>query len=104
MKEYCIYVRQGSGTPYVLKTYPDIISAKRCIQRLVDLEEERNRMYFVDNDYFFNKYSYVGDGLKYMMIQVREVTVWEKYSEINNINNKKNNIIYFSNYKKTIDS
>lgn len=66
MKEYCIYVRQGSGTPYVLKTYPDIISAKRAVDRLVELEEERNRMYFVDNDYFYNKYCYAG-SLKYLL-------------------------------------
>jgi hypothetical protein len=99
LKEYCIYVRQGSGTPYILHTYPDIFSAKRCIQRLVDLEEERNRMYFVDNDYFYNKYFHAGN-LKYMCIQEREVTEWEKYSELNNIIKNKNNIVYLKNYLK----
>ena len=99
MKEYCIYVRQGSGMPYILKTYPDIISAKRCVQRLVDLEEERNRMYFVDNDYFYNKYCYAGN-LKYICIQVREVTEWTKYDESKYINKNNNNIIYFKNYLK----
>ena len=99
MKEYCIYVRQGSGTPYILKTYPDIISAKRCIQRLVDLEEERNRMYFVDNDYFYNKYCCAGN-LKYICIQVREVTEWTKYNEGEIIEKNNSNIIYFKNYLK----
>ena len=98
MKEYCIYVRQGSGMPYILKTYPDIISAKSAVDRLVESEEERNKMYFVDNDYFYNKFSYVGN-LKYMCIQEREVTEWKKYSEEHIIENK-NNIIYFKNYLK----
>ena len=99
MKEYCIYVRQGSGMPYVLKTYPDIISAKKCVQRLVDSEEERNRMYFVDNDYFYNKYCHAGN-LKYMCIQVREVTKWEKYCEQVSEKTNTDNIIYMHNYFK----
>lgn len=85
--------------PYVLKTYPDIISAKRAIDRLVGYEEERKKIYFVDNDYFYNKYCYVGD-LKYMCIQVRGVTELEKYSEVNNIIKNKNNIVYLKNYLK----
>lgn len=99
MKEYAILIKQGSGTPYVLKTYPDIISAKRAISNLVDFEEEKHRMYFVDNDYFYNKYCHVG-SLKYMCIQEREVTEWEKYSEMKNITNNKSNIIYLRNFQK----
>ena len=99
MKEYCIYVRQGAGMPYVLKTYPDIISAKRAIERLVEYEEERNKMYFVDNDFFYNKYCYAGN-LKYMCIQVRDVTDWAKYCEINNTTENDSNIIYLKNYLK----
>lgn len=60
-------------------------------------------MYFVDNDYFYNKYCYAGN-LKYMCIQVREVTEWTKYNEseiINkNKNNNNNNVIYLKNYLK----
>jgi len=100
MKEYCIYVRQGSGIPYILRTYPDIISAKRAVDRLVGYEEERNKMYFVDNDYFYNKYFHAG-SLKYMCIQVREVTEWQKYTETKNIDNNKSNIIYLRNFKKS---
>lgn len=56
-------------------------------------------MYFVDNDYFYNKFCHVA-SLKYMCIQEREVTEWKKYSEINNIIKKKDNIVYFRNYQK----
>ena len=99
LKEYCIYVRQGSGMPYILKTYPDIISAKKAIERLVGYEEEKNKMYFVDNDYFYNKFCYAGN-LKYMCIQVREVTEWTKYYETKNTIKNNSNIIYLRNYQK----
>ena len=99
VKEYTILIRQGSGTPYSLGTYLDIISAKRAVSNLVDLEEERSRMYFVDNDFFYNKYCYAGNGLKYMCIQEREVTEWKKYSEWDSLENK-DNIVYFKDYLK----
>ena len=56
MKEYLILIRRESDSPYILGTHPDIFSVKKAIQNLVDFEEERNRMYFVDNDYFDNIY------------------------------------------------
>lgn len=80
-REYGIYIRNGAGTPYINKEYPDVISAKRALEIMVNFEEERNRMYFVDNDFFENKYNYIGSGVKYMSIRVREVSEWKKYSE-----------------------
>lgn len=100
MKEFSILVRQGSGTPYILQTYPDIISAKKAVENLVNFEEERNRMYFVDNDYFFNKYCNVSTSLKYICIRVREVTKWEKYYEKVSEKPKTDNIFYMDNYFK----
>ena len=88
MKEYSILVRQGSGSAYLLQTYSDVLSVKRAIANLVEFEESRNRMYFVDNDFFNNKYYCVNSGLKYLCVQVREVSEWQKYSEINSANNK----------------
>ena len=54
-------------------------------------------MFFLDNDYFYNKYYYAGN-LKYLCIQVREVTEWEKYSEVKNSIKNNNNIVYLKNY------
>lgn len=101
MKEYSILIRNKSGMPYILGTYKDIISAKHAMQNLADYEDERNKMYYVDNDYFANKYPYCGNNLKYMKIQVREVTEWTKYTEIeNNIEEFQSNskIIYIKNF------
>ena len=68
---------------------------------MIQLEEERHRTYYVDNDFFENKYS-LGSQEKYFSIIERTVSVWEKYAEDkNNIKNKtsdKNKILAFTKY------
>ena len=102
MKEYCIYCIWNGGKPFILDTFKTLDSAKFRLFDMISLEEERNRPYFVDNDFFNNKYSYAG-RLKYFCIKEREITEWNKYSEekANIENNKK--IIYITNYKKAVD-
>lgn len=75
MKEYGIYIRQGSGTPYVIHMYSNIDSAK-----IKSSEEERQRPYFVDNNFYINKYN-ISTKLKYFCIKEREVWEWKNYSE-----------------------
>lgn len=60
---------------------------------MINLEIERNRAYYVDNDFFNNTYPYNLDHSKYFCIKERNVTDWKKTTEINQ---KKNNIIYFN--------
>lgn len=100
MKEFSIMVKQGAGTPYIMQNYNDIISAKKAIENIVKFEEERNRMYFVDNDFFENKYCNVGTGLKYLCIRVREVSKWEKYCEKKLEKPSFENVIYIDDYLK----
>lgn len=56
-KEYGIYIRQGQGKPYMLQTFNDINLAKIKLFEMIALEEERERPYFVDNDFYNNKYN-----------------------------------------------
>lgn len=97
MKEYSIFIKQGSGTPYFLNSYSNIHLAKRAIYNLVNAEEKRNRMYYVDNDFFNNKYTFCSN-LKYMCIKEREVSNWQKYSE--EMCNVPNDKIIYINFKK----
>lgn len=100
MKEYSIYIRQGEGTPYIIGTYKDIFSVKTALYDMVSLEEERQRPYFVDNDFFNNQYN-IQTKLKYFKIIVRDVTDWEKYSsDFEEKNNSK--IILLKDFKKTL--
>lgn len=98
MKQYGIYIRQGSGRPYMIHFYDNIDSAKQKIYEMIQLEEERQRPYFVDNDFFNNRYRLVGN-LKYFLIKVRDVSEWENYSEEELQKVTDNKILYFNNYR-----
>lgn len=80
LKEYSIYIRKGSGTPYMIHFFNNIDSAKIKLHEMIQLEEERQRPYCVDNDFFDNKYN-ISTKLTYFCIKLREVSEWENYSE-----------------------
>ena len=96
MKEYTIYLRQGNAKSYTLETYKTIESAKIKLYDIVNLEVERKRPFFVDNDFFENKYN-LGSNLFYMCILEREVEDWHKYSNEKEKKCNKNKIIYLYN-------
>ncbi len=60
---------------------------------MINLEIERNRAYYVDNDFFKNVFPPNLQNSKYFCIKERNVTEWEKTATIQK---NKNNIIYFS--------
>lgn len=99
MKEYGIFIICNGGTPYMLHIYDNITAAKLKLYDLVSLEEERGRQYFVDNDFFDNKYPNCGK-IKYFCIKEREVTEYIKYSDTLEKKNEENKIIYFQNFLK----
>lgn len=98
MKEYGIYIRQGSGTPYMIHIFNNLDSAKLKVYEMVCLEDERQRPYFVDNDFFDNKYPMAGK-LKYFCIKEREVTEWYKYSKANEKEKNSSNILFLNNFR-----
>lgn len=102
MKEYCIYCIWNGGEPFIQGIYKTLDSAKASLSDMISLEEERGRLYYVDNDFFNNKHSYVG-RLKYFCIKERNVTEWEKYSKDKDDIENNNKIIYITNYKKVLD-
>ena len=99
MKEYGIYQRCKSGKPYMVLKFNSIMQCKVALYDMVQLEEERGRPYFVDNDFFDNKYVNSFNGM-YYCIKVREVTDYEVYKEKeeHKNNNDKNNLIFFQDY------
>lgn len=82
--------------------FNNINSAKAKLYEMIQLEEERERPYFVDNDFFDNRYN-ISTKLKYYSIKIREVSEWKKYSE-EEIGEelKDNKIIYLKNCKKVL--
>lgn len=92
-KEYTIYCIYNGGKPFCLQTFYSLTDAKIKLYDIIELEKERNRAYYVDNDFFTNIFPPNLQNLKYFCIKERSVTEWEKSSE-NFI--QKNNIIYFN--------
>lgn len=94
MKEYSIYCIYGSGMPFYLSTYNSYYEAYTKLLDMIALEEKRNRPFFIDNNFYNNKFIKGMPHMKYFSIHVRDVSEWEKYDE--QIHNSKNNIIYFN--------
>ena len=102
-KEYCIYIMCNGGNPYYIDCYDDLIQTKIRLNELIALEKERNRPYYVHNDFYKNEYPAMLN-CKIFCIKQRTITDWEIYSEEkekqqeeeNNI--PKNNIVLFQKY------
>lgn len=93
IKEYTILCVYNGGKPFNLQTFYSLEDAKYKLYDMINLEIERNRAYYVDNDFFKNVYPYNLQHCKYFCIKERNVTEWEKTSLVNK---NRNNIIYFN--------
>lgn len=97
MKEYTIYLRHGNAKPYTIGPYKTITSAKLKLYDIISLEIERKRPFFVDNDFFENKYI-LGSNLFYMAILERDVTSWQKFFEFEDAKKDNENLLYLYNF------
>ena len=100
LKEYTILIRYGTAIPFMSQNFSSLIEAKLNLYDMVALEEERGRVYYVDNDFFKNKYTTGLHGtLKYMCIKERTVTDWTVYKE-NEEKTEDNNLVFFNDLRK----
>lgn len=98
MKEYGIYIQNGSGRPYMVNPYDNIESAKIALQNMLAYHNKIKQPYFVDNDFFENKNPLFSHS-KYYCIKYREVTEWVVYSQKEDRKeDDHSNILFFSNY------
>lgn len=81
MKEYCIYNIWNGGKPFISNIYNNLDDAILFVKECVELEKERGRPYYVDNDFFKNEFPASMRG-KYYCIKCREITPWIKYEEL----------------------
>lgn len=103
MKEYGIYRRNNGGFPFMLDIYKDIISVKLRINELVSNWEEKGYQYYIDNDFYNNKYSLSFNNCFYCCIKERDVSEWTNYMENKNDIKNNSNIIFLNNFKKSVD-
>lgn len=96
-KEYAIFITCKGGCPYSLNNYNSFNDALNALNNMILLEQERNRPYYVFNDFYDNEYPASVSG-KIFCIKERTVSNWEKYSHNNTFkNNIYNNVYQFPN-------
>ena len=81
MKEYCILVICKGGSPYTIGNYANISSAKQALMNMISDFDQRRKIYYIDNDFYNNKYPLGLQNSIYYQIQEREITEWKKYEE-----------------------
>ena len=94
MKEYSILCVYNGGKPFFLNTFYSLEDAKYKLYDMINLEIERNRAYYVENDFYKNVFPPNLQNSKYFCIKERDVSNWNTVSKTKH---KKNNIIYFNN-------
>lgn len=82
-KEYRIVCIFNGGTPFVQNVYKSIYEAKAKLNEMISTEKLRNRMFYVDNDFYENEYQLILTQIKYYKIEEREVAKWSSYHEEN---------------------
>ena len=76
--EYCLYVRNGSACPYIMpRTFTDEWEAKNYAYEIEKRHNRFNRIFYIDNDFYNNRYSPNVEGIYYKFLR-REVNDWEE--------------------------
>lgn len=92
--EYTIFCVYNGGKPFYLSPFSNIQKAKLQLYDMVELEKERGRPYYVNNDFFKNEYTSNVLG-KYFCIKERKISDWVDYIELKK-EKKFNNLVFFN--------
>lgn len=98
-KEYTIFIQCKNGRPYNICVFKTFQEAMSSLNNMIDLERERNRPYYVLNDFYDNEYP-CSLGGKVYCVKERTVSDWENYSSEHKFNNYYNNVYQFPNIFK----
>lgn len=89
--EYCVYCKVKNGKPYIIPGI-EMSNMVEVSNFLKELEEKHKRLstsYYVDNDFYQNKYSANEKGTYYKVLK-RPIADWEEVScETEEIEEKK---------------
>ena len=78
--EYCLYVRVGQALPYIANKFSDISDVYRFITQIEKRHNHYRQIFYIDNDFYQNKYSLEAGGTYYKFLR-RPVFDWEEFSE-----------------------
>lgn len=98
--EYAICRIVGGGSPYIVNHYRSLTEAIYILRNnFIRDDEKKHRLYYVDNDFFPNKYNNLMglSNFNYYKIVQRKITDWLDLREETEEEDK-SNIIFFENY------
>ena len=78
--EYGLYIQVNNGLPYIIN-FP-VTDAYKCISvRIQEIEKKHNRYnqrFYIDNDFYNNKYTLDSGGTYYKFLR-RIISDWEEF-------------------------
>lgn len=102
MKEYVILQQINNGCPWHTVTYKTFEEAHKILLFLTEELEYKRKPFYVDNEFYENKYMLGLPNQRYFQIQFRDVSDWVSVDQENNFvknnvrkKNNQNNILYF---------
>lgn len=85
LKEFTILNIVNGGSPYYLRSFNSVDQAINAIYNIVSAYDNKRHMFYVDNDFFNNKYPLIFNNCHYIQLQEREVSEWVVYSKEKNL-------------------
>lgn len=98
--EYCLYIQVNNALPYItqLAYMTTINDLHRKIQEIEKKHNRYKQRFYIDNDFYDNKYSIKSGGTYYKFLR-RPVADWEEFYEYevyeNAVNSKVVNIFNY---------
>lgn len=75
--EYTIYIRHGTGLPYLGRTFTNYYDACRFLKEKAKRHEHYNQIYYIDDEFFENQYERNYQGTYYKILR-RKLSDWEE--------------------------
>lgn len=82
--EYCLYIQRGRACPYIneVRYVHDLIGLQREIDEIERKHNQYHQRFYIDNDFYKNKYTLDGGGVYYKFLR-RPVSDWEEFGLAN---------------------
>lgn len=78
--EYVLYCRHSDAIPYISRTFDSFPDVLRYIEELEKRHNHYHQIFYIDNDFYENKYSININGTYYKFLR-RPVADWEEFTE-----------------------
>lgn len=77
--EYILYCQHGNAQPFFIRTFNDIEEVYRYITELEKRHNHYHQIFYIDNDFYKNKYSIKQNGTYYKFLR-RPVVDWQEFN------------------------